>query len=89
MFLQPFVAYTTANLWTLTVNSETTANWDAHGVDRWNTPLNIMASKLSTFGVFPASYQFGWGYFFASPAGAFGTTWKVRAAVVTLLPEKK
>jgi hypothetical protein len=89
MFLQPFVAYTTANLWTLTVNSETTANWEAHSPDRWNTPVNLMAAKLSTFGPFPASYQFGWGYFFASPDHAFGATWKVRGAVVILLPKKK
>jgi hypothetical protein len=89
LFLQPFVAYTTANLWTFTVNSETTANWEEHSPDRWNTPVNIMASKLATFGTFPASYLFGWGYFFAQPDDAFGATWKVRGAVTILLPKKK
>jgi len=89
MFLQPFVAYTTANLWTITVNSETTANWEAHSPDRWNTPVNFMAAKLSTFGTFPASYQFGWGYFFAQPENAFGATWKVRGAISILLPKRK
>jgi hypothetical protein len=89
MFLQPFVAYTTANLWTFTVNSETTANWEEHSPDRWDTPVNLMASKLSIFGSFPASYQFGWGYFFASPENEFGATWKVRGTVTLLLPKKK
>ncbi len=89
MFLQPFVTYTTANLWTFAVNSETTANWEEHSPDRWNTPVNLMLSKLSIFGTFPASYQVGWGYFFASPENAFGATWKVRGAVTILLPKKK
>jgi hypothetical protein len=89
MFLQPFVAYTTGNLWTFVVNSESTANWEEHSPDRWNTPVNFMASKLSTFGTFPASYQVGWGYFFTSPDDAFGATWKVRGTVTLLLPKKK
>jgi len=89
MFLQPFVAYTTASLWTYTINSETTANWEADSPNRWNTPVNLMVSKLATFGTFPASYQFGWGYFFASPEDAFGATWKVRGTVTILLPKKK
>jgi len=31
MFLQPFIAYTTAGLWTFTEQSETTANWEVDG----------------------------------------------------------
>ena len=89
MFLQPFVTYTTANLWTIAVNSESTANWEADSPNRWNTPVNFMLSKLSTFGTFPASYQVGWGYFFASPDDAFGATWKVRGTVTVLFPKKK
>jgi hypothetical protein len=89
MFLQPFVVYTTANLWTFVVNSESTANWEEHSPDRWNTPVNLMVSKLSIFGSFPASYQVGWGYFFASPDNAFGATWKVRGTITLLLPKKK
>ncbi len=96
MFLQPFVAYTTKDLWTIAVNSETTANWEVDSPNRWNVPVNFMVSKLSTFGTFPASYQFGWGYFFAQPdsigpAGdhSFGATWKVRGTITILLPKKK
>jgi hypothetical protein len=89
MFLQPFVVYTTKSLWTFVVNTETTANWELTSPDRWNTPMNLEVSKLSTFGPFPASYQVGWGYFFASPEHEFGATWKVRGAITILLPEKK
>jgi hypothetical protein len=89
MFLQPFVVFTTKSLWTFVVNSETTANWEVTSPDRWNTPMNLEVSKLSTFGPFPASYEVGWGYFFASPEHEFGATWKVRGAITILLPEKK
>jgi hypothetical protein len=61
IFLQPFVVYTTKNLWSFVANSESTANWEAHSPDRWTVPVNLQVSKLSTFGTFPASYQFGWG----------------------------
>jgi hypothetical protein len=44
---------------TLTVQSETTANWEAHGNDRWTVPLLGEVSKLDKFGPFPASYQLG------------------------------
>jgi len=87
MFLQPFVAYTTKGLWTITVNSESSANWELEN-QRWNAPINFMLSKLSSFGMFPASYQFGYGYFVAQP-DTLGATWKVRASIAILLPKKK
>lgn len=87
MFLQPFVAYTTKTLWTLTVQSESTANWKADGADRWTIPANVLIAKLSTFGVFPASYQLGGGVFVAGPAN--GPTWKLRTAMTILLPRRK
>jgi hypothetical protein len=42
-------------------------------------------SKLSTFGTFPTSYQFGLGTFQKYPK-ATGATWKLRAAIVILMP---
>jgi len=86
MFLQPFVAYTTQNLWTITGQSETTADWQVDTPNRWNVPINVLAAKLATFGTFPASYQFGGGYFVVKPDN--GATWKVRAAITILLPKK-
>jgi len=87
MFLQPFVAYQATKTLTLTVQSETTANWEADNGDRWTVPINVLAAKISTFGVFPASYQFGFGVFAAHPSA--GPTWKIRAAIVVLLPRTK
>jgi len=63
MFLQPFVAYTTASLWTLTGQSETTADWETDSPNRWNVPVNLTAAKLASFGTVPASISLGAGYF--------------------------
>ena len=86
MFLQPFAAYNTKSLWTITLQSETTANWEAED-DKWTVPVNLLFAKLSSFGPFPASYQFGFGVFAAHPDT--GPTWKIRGAIVILLPRKK
>jgi hypothetical protein len=85
MFLQPFLAYNTKSLWTFTLQSETTANWEADS-DRWSVPINVLAAKLSSFGPFPASYQFGFGVFAAHPE--IGPSWKIRSAIVLLLPRR-
>jgi hypothetical protein len=87
MFLQPFVAYQATRTLTLTVNSETTGNWEAHGEDRWTVPILFQAGKLDKFGPFPASYQLGVAFF--PKHQDLGPTWNVRGAVVLLLPEKK
>jgi hypothetical protein len=86
MFFQPFLAYTTKTLWTITLQSETTANWEAEQ-DKWTVPVNLIFSKLSSFGPFPASYQFGVGVFAAHPDT--GPSWKLRGAIAILLPRRK
>ena len=87
MFLQPFVAYTTKDAWTYTIQSESTGNWKIDGDGRWNVPINGLVAKLSTFGTFPASYQLGGGYFVVHPDN--GATWKIRATITVLMPHKK
>lgn len=85
MFLQPFLAYQAARTVTITVQSETSANWNVDE-DRWTVPINVLVSKLSTFGVFPASYQLGAGGFPVHPQ--IGPSWKIRGAIVILLPRR-
>jgi hypothetical protein len=86
MFLQPFLAYQATRTVTLTAQSESTANWEVD-TDRWTVPINLLVSKLSTFGTFPASYLLGAGFFPEHPD--IGPSWKVRAAITLLLPRKK
>ena len=66
MFLQPFFAYQATRTLTVTLQSESTANWEVEE-DRWTVPINLILSKLSSFGVVPASYQLGVGGFAAHP----------------------
>jgi hypothetical protein len=85
MFLQPFLAYQATRTLTLTAQSETTANWEVDE-NRWTVPINVILAKLSTFGVFPASYQLGFGGFPVHPE--IGPSWKIRGAIVILLPRR-
>ena len=87
MFLQPFVAYTSKSAVTVTVNSEATANWKASSGQQWTIPINVLVSKISWFGPFPASYGVGAGVFVEKPTG--GPSWKLRAIATVLLPRKK
>ena len=86
MFLQPFFSDQATKTVTLTLQSETTANWEVDA-DRWTAPINFLVGKLSTFGTFPASYQLGFGGFVEHPD--IGPSWKVRGAIVILMPRKK
>ena len=86
MFFQPFLAYQATHTVTLTVQSESTANWEADE-DTWTVPINFLVAKLSSFGVFPASYQMGFGVFPVHPD--IGPSWKVRGAIVILLPRAR
>jgi hypothetical protein len=86
MFLQPFLSYQATHTVTLTAQSETTANWEVDE-GRWTVPINVLVAKLSTFGAFPASYQLGFGAFPEHPAT--GPSWKIRAAIVVLMPKAR
>ena len=86
MFLQPFFAYQATRTVTVTLQSETTANWEVDE-NRWTVPINVLFAKLSSFGTFPASYQLGFGGFGKHPA--IGPSWKIRGAIVILLPRRR
>ena len=86
MFVQPFFAVTTKKALTLTLQSESTCNFEADE-DRWTIPVNFVVSKVASFGPFPASYALGAGAFVEKPEG--GPEWKLRAAITLLLPKGK
>jgi len=86
MFLQPFLAYQATKTITLTLQSETTANWEAD-TQKWTVPINFIVSKLSSFGPFPASYALGVGAFPVHPD--VGPPWKLRGVITLLLPRTR
>ena len=63
-YLQPFVAYTTKDAWTFSLNSESTYNWKTH---EWSAPFNLGVSKMTTFQGAPLSISFGVRYWVDSP----------------------
>ena len=87
MFLQPFVSYQATRTVTLTLQSEATADWEVEE-GRWTVPINVSLSKLSSFGTFPAQLSVrGRAGFAVHPDS--GPSWKVRSAIVVLLPRQR
>jgi hypothetical protein len=84
---QPFLAYATKSAVTFTLNSETTANWEAPGGETWTVPILLIVSKVTRFGPFPFSIGGGLGWYAESPAG--GPEWKLRTQFTILLPGGK
>jgi len=63
-FLQPFIAYTTKDAWTYTLNTESTYDWIA---DQWSVPVHFQITKLLKLGTQPVSIGGGVRYWAASP----------------------
>lgn len=82
-YLQPFLAYTTKNAWTFTLNSESTYQWLNN---EWSVPLNVQVAKLVKIGDRPVSLFAGARYWAVSPAQAGPEGWGVRLGVTLLFP---
>lgn len=79
-FLQPFVAYSTENAWTVSLQSESTYDWEA---EQWSVPINLSLSKLLVIGQTPLNLQGGVGYWAESPSnGPEGFRFRLQAQVV-------
>lgn len=85
-FVQPFLAHVSKSLWTITLSSESVANWKADK-DQWTVPIILSAAKLASFGIFPASYMLGVGVYAVRPDGA--PSWKLRGQITVIMPKKK
>jgi hypothetical protein len=83
-FLQPFVAYTTKDAWTFTLNTESTYNWETSD---WTVPINLQAAKIVKFGKLPVSLFAGVRYYVASPDDVGPTGWGARWGITFLLPK--
>ena len=84
-FLQPFIAYGTKTGYTFTLQTESTANWEAASGQKWTVPLNVQLSKVTRLGKRPMSVALSPGYFLEKPDG--GPNWKIRAALTLLFPK--
>jgi hypothetical protein len=82
-FVQPFVAYTWPNAWTVSLQSETNYNWK---LEEWSIPVNVAAAKLVFFGRLPVSLQAGVGRWLETP-DAGPEDWRFRLQANIVLPK--
>jgi hypothetical protein len=81
-FLQPFLSYTWPDTTGITLNTESSYDWETH---EWSVPVNLTLSHIYHFGKQPVSFQIGArGY----PATfEQGPRWGVRFTAVFLFPD--
>jgi len=84
MYLQPFITHNWKSGAGLTVNSETTLNWEANTT---NAYINIMAGGLIKFGNQLVQFQVGPRIQVAAPDGS-KSPFGVRAALIFVFPKK-
>ena len=84
-FVQPFLTYGTKAGWSFTLQTESTANWEAQSGQQWTVPLNFAITKVLKLGKRPMSVAVAPGYFLEKPDG--GPNWKLRVAVTLLFPK--
>ena len=84
MYIQPFVTHNWKSGAGLTVNSETTFNWESNST---NAYINIMAGGLTKFGNQLVQLQVGPRFHVAAPEGA-KSTFGVRTAMIFVFPKK-
>jgi hypothetical protein len=81
-FLQPFVSYITDTKTTISLNSETTYDWDQ---EEWIVPLNFIVSQLVVLGDQPVQFFGGMRYYLDKPNN--GPEWGLRFGVTFLFPK--
>jgi hypothetical protein len=85
MFVQPFIAYTTKTHTTFTIDTESTANWNATSADgKWTVPVIFQISQILKIGKQPISLQIGGKYYADTPR--YGPNWGVRFNLTLLYP---
>lgn len=81
-FLQPFISYTWPSATTLTINTESTYDWNS---EQWTVPLNLQVSQLVKIGGQRISLGLGGRYYAESPGD--GPQWGVRFVFTLLFPK--
>ena len=88
MFVQPFISYTTKTHTTFTIDTESTANWNASGIDgKWTVPVIFQISQILKIGKQPISIQIGGKYYADTPR--YGPNWGVRFKLHAPLPNRQ
>lgn len=83
-FVQPFLSYTTKMHTTVTLNTESTYDWND---SQWTVPVNLMLSQVLKIGNQPVSVGLGGRYYAEGPSGA--PEWGLRLIFTLLFPTAK
>ena len=83
-FVQPFIAYTTHDAWTYSLNTKSTYDWET---EEWSVPINFQVAKIVKFGKLPVQLFAAGRYWAKSPDGVGPTGWGARAGFTILLPK--
>ncbi len=59
MLLQPFADYNFPGGWYVNSVPKITADWEAHGSDRWTAPIGGGVGKILRIGALPLDVQLG------------------------------
>ena len=88
MFVQPFISYTTKTHTTFSINTETTADWNASSDDgKWTVPVNFQISQILKIGKQPISIEIGGKYYADTPR--YGPNWGVRFNFIASFPNRQ
>jgi hypothetical protein len=82
-FLQPFLSYITKTKTTISLNSESTYDWEN---SEWSVPINFVVSQLLKIGKLPIQIGVGARYWVDSP-DAGPEDWGARAQLTFLFPK--
>ncbi len=83
-FVQPFLSYTTPKATSVTLNTESTYDWETN---RWSVPINLLVAQVVKLGGRPVQFGVGARYWAESPEGG-PDGWGARAVVTLLFPTK-
>jgi hypothetical protein len=82
-FLQPFLSYTTPKATSITLNTESTYNWET---EQWSVPINLQVAQVLKIGDQPVQIGGGVRYWAESPAGG-PDDWGFRLNFTLLYPK--
>lgn len=82
-FMQPFIAYVTPQAVSISLNTESTYDWEN---EQWSVPMNLQVSKVTKIGNQLISYGAGATYW-AESAEAGPQGWGARAIITFIFPK--
>lgn len=82
-FIQPFFAFVTKTHTTLSINTESTYNWES---DEWSVPVNLTVAQMLKIGSLPLQLGLTARYWVDTPEGG-PEGWGWRAQLTFIFPK--